>query len=124
MSGEDNTMWFIRYNEPKLTVKMGDYPVITAKEAEKLLEKGHYASSAPYEFPGEKYVEKVELVYRSGEYDKYIMPYYKFYVELPEESKNCATEVKEGMKCFGAYYVPAVDGRYITDMPTYNGEFN
>ena len=122
--GDDNTMWFIRYNKPKLTEKMGDYPIITAKEAEKLLEEGHYASSAPYEFPGEKYVAKVELVYRSGNYDKYIMPYYMFYVELPEESENCATEVKEGMKCFGVYYVPAVDGRYIINLPTYNGEFN
>lgn len=122
--GDNNSLWFIRYKHPNLTVKMGDYPVITEKEAEQLMEEGYYASSAPYEFPGKNYIAKVELVYLYENYNEYIMPYFKFYVELPEESKKCDVNVKNGMKCFGAYYVPAVDGRYITNMPMYNGEFN
>ena len=46
------------------------------------------------------------------------MPYYRFYVELPQEAGE------NGMKCFGAYYVPAIAAEYIADMPLYDGHFN
>ena len=28
------------------------------------------------------------------------------------------------MKTYGAYYVPAVESRYISNMPVYDGTFN
>ena len=46
------------------------------------------------------------------------MPYYRFYVELPEETQN------NGLNTYGAYYVPAVESRYISNMPTWEGSFN
>ena len=68
--------------------------------------------------PGEKYIKKVELVYRTSEMEEIYMPYYRFYVELPEEN------LEHGLKTYGAYYVPAVEGSYLTNMPVYDGSFN
>ena len=46
------------------------------------------------------------------------MPYYRFYVELPEQ------EQEDGLKDYGAYYVPAVLAEYLTNKPVWNGDFN
>ena len=46
------------------------------------------------------------------------MPYYKFYVELSDEERE------NGLKTYGAYYVPAVETEYITGLPLWNGNFN
>jgi hypothetical protein len=46
------------------------------------------------------------------------MPYYRFLVELPEMAQE------NGLKNFGAYYVPAVETEYITGLPLWNGSFN
>lgn len=56
----------------------------------------------PYKLPGIDYVAKAELVYRTGAREEYFMPYYRFYVELPEEERD-------GLKTYGIYYVPAVE---------------
>ncbi len=97
---------------------MGDYPIISAEEAKKLLLNKNYITTVPNEFPGESYIAKTELVYRTGAHEKYFMPYYRFYVELP------AAEREGGMKTYGAYYVPAVLGSYISNMPVWDGSFN
>ena len=81
-------------------------------------EKWPYLTTVPYEIPGSEYVKKVELIYRTDEHEQYFMPYYRFYVELPEE------EMENGRKTYGAYYVPAVDRSYISNMPTWDGSFN
>jgi len=114
----NDELFLIRIYKPDLSEKVGDYPIITPDEAYELLADGQYASSSPYELPGLKYVKKVELVYRTGKYESYYMPYYRFYVELPEEQHE------HGLTTYGAYYVPAVVGSYITNMPTYDGRFN
>lgn len=41
----------------------------------------------------------------------------RFYVELPDLEEN-------GMKCYSAYYVPAVKEEYISNMPTWDGSMN
>ncbi|MGN0343176.1 MAG: hypothetical protein ACI4DO_10335 [Roseburia sp.] len=120
----ENKLWFIDISQPDLSNKVGDYPVITVKEAKNLLEQGHYVTDVPYQMPGMKYVEKVELVYRTDVYEEYFMPYFKFYVELPEEEDVNEPLTGTGMKTYGAYYVPAVDSRYISDMPAYEGSSN
>ena len=63
-------------------------------------------------------LKKAELIYRTGEYEEYYMPYYRFYVELPEEERE------NGLKTYGAYYVPAVESSYIYNMPVWDGSFN
>ena len=81
----------------------------------------NYITTVPYEMPGEEYIAKVELVYRVGEYEKYYIPYYRFYVELPDAEYK---ENNNDTKTYGAYYVPAVEGRYISNMPLWDGHFN
>lgn len=109
---DEGKLFLARIFKRDLSRKLGDYPVITAEEAKELLEKNNYITNVPYEMPGMDYVKKVELIYRTGEREKYFMPYYRFYVELPE------AEREGGVKTYGAYYVPAVEGRYLIDMPS------
>lgn len=107
----------ISLNQPDLSEKTGDYPIITPEEAKAFLMKRNYITTVPYEFPGEDYIAKTELVYRTGAREQYFMPYYRFYVELPEEERD-------GMKTYGVYYVPAVEEKYISNMPLWDGSFN
>lgn len=115
---EEGRLWMIRFYLSDLSQKLGDYPIITAEEAEKLLGEGHYITSVPYELPGLEYVEKVELVYRNGTLEGCWMPYYRFYVRLPEMAEG------DGLQTFGAYYVPAVEGRFLTNLPVWDGSFD
>lgn len=114
---DSGKLFMARIHQPDLSQKAGDYPIITSEKAEELLTSGNYITNVPDEMPGLEYVRKVELVYHSETYDAYFMPYYCFYVELPEKEEN-------GLKTYGAYYVPAVKGDYISNMPTWNGDFN
>lgn len=114
---DSGKLFMARIHQPDLSQKAGDYPIITSEKAEELLASGNYITNVPDEMPGLEYVRKVELVYHSETYDAYFMPYYCFYVELPGKEEN-------GLKTYGAYYVPAVRGDYISNMPTWNGDFN
>ncbi len=116
--GENGGLSSVWISQPDLSDLVGNYPIISAEEARALLLKGNYITSVPYEVPGGEYIRRVELVYRNGDYEKYYMPYYRFYVELPEEQRE------HGLKDYGAYYVPAVEGSYLSDMPTWDGSFN
>ena len=100
---------------------VGDYPIITAEEAEALLKDGHFATSCMPVTPDFSKIAYVELVYRGGS-DTYFMPYYRFLVDITGWSEY--EEKLPGMHKYGAYYVPAIDGEYITDMPAYEGTFN
>lgn len=111
-------LWMIRFYQADLSHKLGNYPIITVEEAQELLGEGHYITSVPYELPGLEYVEKVELVYRGGTMEGCWMPYYRFYVRLPEEAEE------DGLQTFGAYYVPAVEGRFLTNLPVWDGSFD
>lgn len=116
---DDNGDLFIaRIYQPDLSKKLGDYPIISVKQAEELLLNGNYITSVPYEVEQAKYIKKVELIYRAGNYDEVFMPYYRFYVELPEEKRDV------GLKTYGAYYVPAVESSYISNMPKAAISFN
>ena len=118
-NGELDGMVFYSYDRSE---KIGDYPIISADEAAELLCSGSYITNAPCEFPGRDSVAKVELIYRTSEWDKYLMPYYRFYVELPETENAAAGAL--GLKTYAAYYVPAVAGEYISGMPVWDGSFN
>lgn len=111
-------LWLVRLNRPDLSQKVGDYPIISVKEARELLCAGNYTTTVPEEFPGEAHIAKVELIYRDSRYDQYFMPWYRFYVEVPDMVRD------NGLKTFGAYYVPAVSGEFLTGMPVWEGQFN
>lgn len=101
-----------------LAEKLGDYPVISVEEATELLAGGHYQTSVPTPFPGTEYIGKVELSYRTGSREEVLLPYYRFYVQLPDETSAL------DLKTYGVYYVPALAQEYIANMPTYDGSFN
>ena len=101
--------------------KLGDYPIIDGKAALELLVDGKYITSVPVKFPGIDFVKKVELVYRNTNRDEVFMPYYKFYVQVDITN---ASNSKLGLVDFGIYYVPAVEGEYIENMPQWDGSFN
>lgn len=89
--------------------KMGDYPLISAEEAAALLAEGSCYTSVTEPFPGVEYLARTELVYREG--TQAVAPYYRFWVELP------ALAQENGLRTFGAYYVPAVKAEYLIDPP-------
>ena len=89
--------------------KLGDYPVLSYEEAKELLAQGNCFTSVMEEFPGVERLAYSELVYRVS--SGVVAPYYRFLVELP------TLEMENGLKTYGAYYVPAVESSYITDLP-------
>ncbi len=109
-----NKLWLIRIEHPDLSKLVGNYPIISAKEAKERLLNGDYLSSVPYEAAGREYVKGVKLgyLYKPDIWEEcgipYYLPYYTFYVELPEE------EGEDGRKAYGIYYVPAVEGKYLS----------
>lgn len=108
----------IRIEKTDLSHKVGDYPIISSEDAKQLLFEGKYITTVPYRLTNKDKVAKAELVYRNGGTEKYYMPYYKFFVEVPSDVD------KNGLKDFGVYYVPAVESRYISNMPVWDGSFN
>ncbi len=115
---DEGKLFIARIFKPDLSQKVGDYPIINTSQAREMLLSGNYLTTVPYELPGEEYIKKVELVYMNGQYDEYHIPYYRFYVELPEEKRP------HGLKSYGAYYVPAVESSYISNMPIWEEHFN
>lgn len=114
---DEGRLSFIRLFRYDLSKKMGDYPLITASEAKQALLRGEYITSVPHDLTGEETVAKVELIYRTGRNEKYYLPYYRFYVEIPDSGNRAP------LKEYGTYYVPAVQARYL-NVTTWDGSFN
>lgn len=122
---DEGNLWLIRIKDGLLSAeKLGDYPIITTTEATERLTAGYYQTSVPDVFPGEEYIGKVELVYRTGRFEEMFLPYYRFYVLLPEEAMANTSATENGLVTYGAYYVPAIADEYIANMPTNDGRFN
>lgn len=120
----DGKLWILWIDHPNLSELVGSYPIIDAAEAAELLKNGTYATTVPYDFPGEEYIRGCELIYRNSYLEEYYMPYYRFYVELPEE-KDSNEHVRENqLNTYGAYYVPAIEGKYIENMAEWEIKFN
>lgn len=116
---DDGRLMLIRiYDSLSCAEKLGDYPIITAEEARAMLLNGNYITSVPYEITDERLVGQAELVYRNSRTEMTFMPYYRFYVELPEMERD------DGLTDYGAYYVPAVQAEYISNMPLWDGSIN
>ncbi len=121
---DDGNLYLLRIDAPDLSYKVGDYPIISVEEATALLRDGQYITTVPYIWEDSgaliSHIARVELMYRTAPYDQYYIPYYRFYVELPSYER----EDPPGLKTYGAYYVPAIEGKYISNMPQWNGQFN
>ena len=106
--------------------KLGDYPIITADEARELLLNGNFVTSVPSEelradTVREEDIAAVELVYRTGNVEQVFMPYYRFSIRLRDREDERS---ELGLKNYGAFYVPAVESEYLTEMPVWDGTFN
>lgn len=123
---ENGRLDFIEYGSSlDCAEKIGDYPIISAQQAQSLLLDGEYITTVQDEFLfdgvlREEHIAKTELIYRSENTSEVFMPYYRFYVELAERAFDQA----DGLKTYGTYYVPAVRGEYLTDFPVWSGSFN
>ena len=104
---------FITKKEGLLTAELlGEYPLITEKQAEEKLLAGEYRTSVPYPVSGADSIVKTELIYREGPLEEYLLPYYRFYVKLPvQDGWNLA----EGLSVAGIYYVPAIQEQYLSE---------
>ena len=107
---------------PDLSDKIGNYPVISPDKAKELLYNGKYVTSAPTAIKKSDKTAQTELVYRFAPWEKYYIPYYRFLVA--EESTGNESLEKQGFKSYCAYYVPAVEEKYIANMPLWNGAVN
>lgn len=108
------------YHDTDLSQKLGDYPIISEKEARKLLKSGKSITSTGYALTGKEEIGRVDIVYRVSPYTVDYLPYYRFLVELPQEHFGH----NNGTKTYGAYYVPAVDLAYLPDVTLWDGKFN
>lgn len=115
----DGRLYIIRRNQADLSQKIGDFPIISPDRAKELLLAGQCFSTVQEPIPGEQYVASVELIYRAtGEQREYLVPYYRFLVEIP------SWQLDNGLKTFGAFYVPAVEAKHLGDIPLWRDGFN
>ena len=109
---ENGGLESIRISSVDGAKKLGDYPIISYKEAEKLLLGGEYISGSADGIENgvvvREKIKKVELVYSIDPMDAYFAPYYRFYVELDHSPVP-------GLKCYGEFDVPAVNSKYIAN---------
>ena len=95
--------------------KLGDYPALTVEQAKEALLQGQY-SDGPSTPPKEENIHQVQLVYRTAA-SPYYVPCYVFYVLIEKEQRRWDLVPDEAQE-YVPYYVPAVDHRYILDLPT------
>ena len=109
---ENGGLESIRISSVDGAKKLGDYPIISYKEAEKLLLGGEYISGSADGIENgvvtREKIKKVELVYSIDPMDAYFAPYYRFYVELDRSPAA-------GFKCYGEFDVPAINSKYIAN---------
>ncbi|MBQ2756620.1 MAG: hypothetical protein IJF27_08105 [Oscillospiraceae bacterium] len=109
---ENGVLSSISYGGTECGRKLGEYSVITEEKAVELLCDGKYFSSIADEFPGKENIKKTELIYCTETRSTLFMPYYKFYVEMVKYGVE-----EQNLSCFVTFYVPAVEEKYIENMP-------
>lgn len=102
---EENKVYSITIHNEDLSNKLGEYPIITAKEAQQRLLKQQYWTTAAYP-PEKDKIAKVELVYKTSKYHKYFAPYYRFFISNGETLQN-------DLMLYSTFYVPAIEEEYL-----------
>lgn len=91
---------------------LGDYQLMTLEEAAEQLMSGDYSTnyySAPIDddYRPTDYAEVV-LDYRVDSHQEYILPYYRFFVDITDQLDNGSDS-----RSYGVFYVPAVRPEYL-----------
>lgn len=121
IDGNNSLVQLTIYNYFCTSEYMGDYPIITMDKAKELLFAGHYYTSCKEEYLksesiGDKDIVKADIVYLVDDQEFY-QPYYKFYVELDKEKIDIGSDEK----VYGTFFVPAVNGEYLSDYNIFMG---
>lgn len=105
------------YNNYDYKEFAGMYPIISYDEAYNKLISGDYYTTVWDEHYLPDGINTDEIFFTGIEYNrtndyKYTLPYYRFLIELhPERTGDM--KLADGMREFGAYYVPAVSPDYL-----------
>ena len=119
---DDGRLSSIRiWEEYRHCEKIADYPINNLEQAKEQLKNGNCLTSVPYDVTGEEKIGLVELTYRSGSGYSCVMPFYRFYVKLPEEKFE---GINPGESLYGAFYVPAVRSEYLEGLDSPAISFN
>lgn len=110
---QENQLTQINLFKSNLSQFIGDYPIIDTEAAKVLLLNGQYLSSVPEIIESDNQIARVELIYSNHPFEQYLMPYYRFYIELPEDYNP----TDYNLKTYGVYYVPAIEAHYLSNMP-------
>ncbi len=102
----EGEVYMIRYTDLMSEEVLGDYPLISLKEAKALLSQGDYYTTVQSDLPKTAVAAKTNLVYFTSSMSEYYLPYYLFYVELDSLSEN-------GNKEYALCYVLAVEPEYV-----------
>ena len=78
-----NSIKQIRIYSDENCEKLGDYPVLTAEQAEAILKSTRYDDKT--RMPTDANILKVDLIYRNPAGSTGVIPYYEFYVETDKE---------------------------------------
>ena len=114
---DEGKLWIIRPDREINGDKLGDYPIMSYKEALDMLYEGKYLTTVTdYTVSENSVVEKAELIYRTGGEEEYYLPYYRFYIDINKEV--------QGMKTYGGFYVPAIEPEYLENVSVWDGHFN
>lgn len=114
------------YNGLSCAEKMDDYPIVSVEEARELLLSGNYFSDGASSdfYVDEEKIAAVELLYPGSNLPMILIPYYAFYIELPDDVlEKSFPELNDSglLKQYQVCYVPAIDSRYIGNTPSYGG---
>lgn len=103
---------------------IGNYPIITVDEATDQLLSGSWVgyNEKWYSIPTAEQILRAELVYCTDT-SGLTMPYYRFYLDLGETvelfERNDQLPIGKTVPKVEFYYVPAVEGEYLS--PSYSG---
>lgn len=114
-ASEPNQVSNIWIHHTAVTQKIADYPILSPAEAARMLQEGRYITSVRPLFEVTEFA-RMELVYRVSESAEIYLPYYRFFVALPEEGAEIPS--------FGTYYVPAIRPEHVSDLMLWDGSIN
>ncbi|MDL2323852.1 hypothetical protein LJC61_01695 [Ruminococcaceae bacterium OttesenSCG-928-A16] len=101
----DGLLTELNMRRAELLELVAETPVLTVAEAETILLAGQGAALAGAQQPPTKQnIAKVDLVYDDDPTAQYIVPFYKFYVEVPGEESTADND----LKTYQEWLVPAV----------------
>lgn len=108
---EPGTLYIIRIKSNDGCEKLGDYPIISAKEAEALLKSDKYPEKE--RMPRDAKIVKTDIYYSNHCGSTAVIPYYWFYVETDRESYVAGYDI-----VYDVYEIPAIPEEFLEGVET------